>query len=79
MSTSTITISLGVYASLVVLWYVLKGDIDARWKVILFGLAAASLSFMTSAAARAWQVADTAITSLMHVQSNAAGVTLPWL
>ena len=48
------TIPLSVAAFCIVAWYLFRGEIGGRGRIVLFALAAASLGWLGSWAARAW-------------------------
>lgn len=78
------TLGLGTVAFLIVAWYIARGGIEGRGRLVLFALACGALGFLGTWAARAWQLLGTGVEVAGQVAGAAeatgfmAGV-LPWL
>lgn len=55
------TIGLTLIASIIVGWYILRGAIEGRMRIILLCLAAGSLAFIGSWAVRAWTLTQSGV------------------
>jgi hypothetical protein len=64
-----ISMTMTGFALLVIVYYLLKGYADSRWRILLIVLSAAALPFLTIWATRGWELLGNALalaTSLMH-------------
>jgi len=68
-----ISMTMTGFALLVIVYYLLKGYADSRWRILLIVLAAAALPFLAQWSVRAWTLVGNAVQLAAQVMSSVSG------